>query len=511
VPVLVSLVAALACAEPSSPAFVVGTERPGRSPYEAVSTFLDLCRAGAHAEAAQYLSLTPEQSERGGQWARRLKAVLDRHLWVDLAEVATTPEGDLQDGLPPDTERLGDVPTGPRRVEPVLLSASEVGGVVRWRFSAQTVGRIDAWYQALPGRWWVEHLPEPLQRPGPWELLWWQWLGVALLAPVSLLLGRTLGWATRRLLGRALPSVGATRGPEHLAGLGGPLTLLWTAGVATATVPFLSLYTPAEGATRGVLRAISLVAVLWVLWRAVGLAADAVLEARAHRLTSPARTLVSMGARVARTALVVAAVIGAMQAMGIAVTGVLAGLGIGGLAMALAAQKSVENLFGGVALAVDSPFGVGDFVRVEDFVGTVESVGLRTTRFRTLDRTVITIPNGRLADMRLESFSARDRLRLDCTVGLTYDTTAEQMSAVLQGLETVLRAHPKTWHEAVVVRFKELGGSSLDIEVMAWFETTEWSEFQAIRQAVLLDFMAVVERAGASFAFPTQTLHVVQG
>jgi MscS family membrane protein len=147
-------------------------------------------------------------------------------------------------------------------------------------------------------------------------------------------------------------------------------------------------------------------------------------------------------------------------------------------------------------------------VKIEDFVATVEAIGLRSTRFRTLDRTIVTLPNGRLADMRLESFTARDRLRLATVIGLVYDTTSQQMREVLQGFERVLRAHPMIYADAVVVRFREFAASSLDIEIMAWFLTSNWAEFQLIRQEVLLQFMDVVERAGTSFAFPTQTLHI---
>ena len=118
------------------------------------------------------------------------------------------------------------------------------------------------------------------------------------------------------------------------------------------------------------------------------------------------------------------------------------------------------------------------------------------------------ISNGRLADMRVESYTVRDRMRLACTVSLVYSTTAEQMRTVLSGLERVLRAHPKIWPDAVVVRFKELAASSLDIEIMAWFETRDWGEFQLIRQEILLQMMSVVERAGTSIAFPTRTLHL---
>jgi MscS family membrane protein len=127
---------------------------------------------------------------------------------------------------------------------------------------------------------------------------------------------------------------------------------------------------------------------------------------------------------------------------------------------------------------------------------------------RTLDRTLISIPNGRLSEQRIESYTARDRIRLACTIGLVYDTSSQAIRQVLSGLERVLRDHPKIWPDAVVVRFSEFGPSSLDIQVMAWFMTQDFGEFQAIRQDVLLDFMRVVEEAGSSFAFPTRTLHV---
>jgi MscS family membrane protein len=178
------------------------------------------------------------------------------------------------------------------------------------------------------------------------------------------------------------------------------------------------------------------------------------------------------------------------------------------LAFALASQKTVENLFGAFSLGVDQPFREGDFIKVDDFSGTVEDIGLRSTRVRTLERTIISIPNGKLAEMRIESFAPRDRCRLSCTLGLVYGTTANQMRLVVAGIEQVLRAHPKVFTENVVVRFKELTASSLDIEVMAWFLTSDYAEFQLIRQETLLEFMEVVEKAGTSFAFPTRTVHL---
>jgi MscS family membrane protein len=150
----------------------------------------------------------------------------------------------------------------------------------------------------------------------------------------------------------------------------------------------------------------------------------------------------------------------------------------------------------------------GEFVRVEDFVGTVESIGLRSTRFRTLDRTMITIPNGKLADMRLETFAARDRIRFATTIGLVYHTNAEQMRKILDEIEKLLRAHPKCWPDAVVVRFKEFGSSSLEVDLMCWFTTNDYNEFSKIKQDMMLDIMQIVMKNGSDFAFPTQTVHV---
>jgi MscS family membrane protein len=222
------------------------------------------------------------------------------------------------------------------------------------------------------------------------------------------------------------------------------------------------------------------------------------------------RSIVVVARSIAKILFVGIAIIVVLSQLGYEVASLVTGLGVGTVALALAAQKTVENLFGSVSIGVDKPFSVGDFVKIEDFVGTVELIGLRSTRVRTLDRTIITIPNGRLADMRVESFSPRDRLRLAFKLGLVYETTAAQIREVLAGLDRLLREHPKIWAEDVVVRFESLGDSSLNIEVMAWFETTS-DEFHKIRQEVLLSAMDVVEKAGTSFAFPTRTIHLAQG
>ena len=253
-----------------------------------------------------------------------------------------------------------------------------------------------------------------------------------------------------------------------------------------------------------------LLAFFWMLWRSVDVMAQALGNARWAKEHPGSRALLPLGRRVAKVAIFLSSIVALLAELGYSVTSLVAGLGIGGLAVALAARSTLENLFGAFSIGADQPFREGDKVKIEDFEGIVEAIGLRSTRIRTLDRTVITFPNGKLADMRVESFAHQDRMRLACDLGLVYDTTVVQMRQILAGVERVLREHPKIFPE-MTVRLKELGASALNIEVMAWFQTSDLAEFRTIRQEVLLQFMAVVEGAGSSFAFPTQTIHVANG
>jgi MscS family membrane protein len=321
-------------------------------------------------------------------------------------------------------------------------------------------------------------------------------------------LGRLLVAIARPALGRLAGRSAAAWDDALVAALATPLSVLLAVQSVGIVLPFLALDPRAIGLVASGVALGTTAAVLWLAFRAIDVA-RAVLEQRPWAAARPAsRSLLAIASRVAKVVVFLFGAIAVLASLGVSVASLIAGLGIGGLALALAAQKTVENLFGTLSIGVDQPLREGDFVRVDDVVGTVEMIGLRSTRIRTLDRTIVTVPNGQLADQRIESFAVRDRLRLACTLGLVYSTTAAQLRRTLAALEETLRAHSKIWAETVVVRFKQLGESSLDIEIMAWFETSDWGEFQLIRQEMLLAFMEVVERNGTSFAFPTQTLHV---
>jgi MscS family membrane protein len=292
--------------------------------------------------------------------------------------------------------------------------------------------------------------------------------------------------------------------------MGGPITAAWALVVGYAFIPWLALSRRGEQVVEGGLQVAGLAVLFWAAVRGTELAFQFIGSWPWARSSPLAAGILPLGSKIARVAVVVIGAIAILTQLGYPAASLLAGLGIGGLALALAAQKTVENLFGSVSISVDQPCRVGDFVLADGVLGTVEGIGLRSTQIRTLNRTLVTIPNGKLADAKIENFAARDRFRLFATLTLVYGTTSAQMRAVLAGLERELRDHPRLFPDGATVRFTNLGASSLDVEVSAWFVTSDWNEFTALRQDLLLRFMAVIEEAGTAFAFPTQTV-VLEG
>jgi MscS family membrane protein len=374
---------------------------------------------------------------------------------------------------------------------------------------AQTVSRIDGRHDALPDRWVRDWMPERLQRHGPLDTLWWQWLALPLLGLAALVIGRALGVLTTAFLHRVSARTANEWDDRLLARTAPVLTLLWGAAVAAILLPWLALLPEAHRTARSFLGGVATLAVFWALWRSVDVWAQFLMERPWARDSSSARSLLSVTRNFAKVFVAVGGLVAALAALGYPVATVLAGLGIGGLALAFGAQKTIENLFGSVALAADQPFRVGDFVKIEDFTGNVERIGMRSTQVRTVDRTLISLPNGKLADMRIEDFASRDRIRLAATVGLACGTTEEQVRRVVAGIEAMLRANPRVWPDVVVARLAALGASSLDVEVLCWFQTNDFDRFRDLRQETLLGIMRIVREAGTSLAFPTQTLHVV--
>jgi MscS family membrane protein len=394
------------------------------------------------------------------------------------------------------------------RMVPVRLAREARAGDVRWVFSAATVALVDSMFRALPDHWVREHLPAALRRTGPFGIQWWQWLALLTLLPLAAIVGTLLAGPVQALLKRLVSRTETELDDALVHSARGPIVLL--IGVATSRLLLYWIVLPAAGEQFVVdlQRAIAVVAVFWILLRVIGVLQQA-LPSTDWGSSHPAlRSLIPLVGRVARLLVLIIGLLTVIASFGYPIATILAGLGIGGIAVALGAQKSLEHFFGSVSIGVDQPFGVGDWVIVDGVEGEVEAIGLRSTRIRTLERTVVSIPNGRLAESRSENFGPRDRIRMRTMIGLEYGTTAAQVERVRDRIEAMLRSHPSTWPGRVVVGFTQFSPSSIDLEIFCWVMTTDVDEFRRIRQEHYLGIMRVVEEAGARFAYPTQTVNL---
>ena len=260
-----------AATAPSSPSPPPVEEAAPDSPRASVKRFLDLCRAGEYGEAAGYLDLTDVQKPDGAQLARRLQAVLDRQLWVNLDKISPRAQGDHNDHLPIGVEEIGAVP-GSGGPEPVRLVRRHFPEGTRWIFSRSTVERIANWFSRLPDRWLQEIMPERLMRSGPEGLLWWQWIALPVLFLLALGAGKALGYGTRLALARVVARTKVKWDDELLERLGGPLTLVWAITAVDLALPRVALYPPAQEFMARVLHASFFVGMFWFVERSIDVA-----------------------------------------------------------------------------------------------------------------------------------------------------------------------------------------------------------------------------------------------
>ena len=474
------------------------------SPRAAFKNFRHLTRTGDYSGAAAYLDLSTVDQNDGPDLARELREVLNRHLTIDPSKLAPDSSGKLGDGASADKVLLGSVPGATGLPEPVTLQRNSYQPGSHWLFSADTVGHIEGWYDHLGNVWLSEHMPQSLLKMGPYHIRRWQWLALLPLVVG----GWLLGFAVTRLV-RLAVRLTLKHDVERLHKLRGPAALGVAVAIWYACLPSLGLYEQADTQVRRWFSAALLLALFWAVWKAVELSQRSVGASHWAKESLTAHSLLLLGARLAKFAVAAIAFIVVLAELGYHATTIITGLGIGGIALALAAQKTVENLFGAFSLAIDQPFREGDSVTVDGINGTVETIGLRSTRIRTADRTVISIPNGKLAEMRVETVNRQDRLRFYVVVGVEH-SAGNKVSYILSGIEGLLRMEPLIDKSSIGVHLIGFTDLAMNIEVGAMFATTDGNAFANARQALLLGIIAIIEEAGSALAHPTRTLQLVQ-
>jgi MscS family membrane protein len=332
----------------------------------------------------------------------------------------------------------------------------------------------------------------------------WRWIALALLAVLVGGLSKLLSPLVRRLGEPALKRIAPRINWSLVEGLLAPLQLVFAVAVFRAGIEWIG---PSALVRLYLERGVALLFFLSLAWlgmRIVDLIIKHLAVALQSNHQSFSYSVLPLASRVVKMTILLLMIAAVLSNWGYNTTTIVAGLGVGGIAIALAAQKTIENFFGGVAVVSDRPVAVGDFCKFGDRMGTVEDIGLRSTRIRTLDRTLVTVPNGQFSSMTLENFDQRDKMLFHFTLNLRRDTKPDQVRALLAAITKTLAEHPKLETGPIPVRFVGVGTYSLDLEIFAHVQTRNGDEFMQIQQDLYLWILDAVETAGTALALPTQ-------
>ncbi|WP_428266966.1 mechanosensitive ion channel domain-containing protein [Haliangium sp.] len=437
-----------------------------------------------------------------GERAAMLKEILDaKNAWLEIDDIPTNPAyRDNQSG----TYRYVD-PVVLERVGPEVYLLREPG-TGRWLFSADSIAAIPELYPHTLKRL-QDHLPS-------WSKF--IFLGIELWKYGSILVLLVLAWVVKRLvvlllhryLSRLIKHAKLSYLERFVERARGPIGGLAMAVVFSLALPYLLLPAQATGAFEFAIALLATFSAVWLGYRLIDVLDD-YLQAKAERTDSKLDDqLVPLICKTLKFFTIVIGGIFILQNRGVNVASLLAGLGIGGLAVALAAKDTLANFFGSVMIFIDKPFQIGDWVTVGSTEGVIEEVGFRTSRVRTFYNSLVTVPNAMVTNSVVDNYGARKYRRYKANLGLAYDTPPEKMEAFCEGLRALIARTPGMRKDFYLVEFTGFGASSLEILVYSFMETPTWNEELRVRTNLNLDILRLAKELGVSFAFPTQTLHV---
>jgi MscS family membrane protein len=488
--------------EPSDP---FGRETPRGS----VMGFLKYEEADDFATAARYLQPASDGNGDLVQRAREMQALRARFNG-EVGLLSDDPKGTVEAGLPLGEVRAGDLTVGGATVPVILVRVDDPESGKIWLFSQETVVRLPHLYALLqrekPG--FVDRLiPAALISRRLLGMSLAQWLGWLLSMPISWLLAWPLGYlltAPSRIWHklRRIPFRAVWDTPVEV-----PLRCI--IAILTHSVFVYLLHPPLlyRAYYARFVAALLAASAAWLVSRVADRGFVHVVN-RTRTQNAGGESILIVMQRLTRILMIVIALLGALALLGVNVTATLAGLGIGGLAIALAAQKSLENIIGGVSLLADKAVHVGDFCQIGGRQGTVEDIGLRSLKLRTLDQSLVVVPNGALAQMQFENLKSRRKLLINPVFSLRIETQLEQLHLVLNQVQSMLDEHPAIESGTSRIRLNTFAGAAFELELFAYANTADWGEFTKIRQHIVLKIAEIVGTAGARFAGHTQLTYL---
>jgi MscS family membrane protein len=476
------------------------------TPRGTVLGFIKASHKGDDEAAVQYLN-TRLRGSAAINLAHQLFAVLDRRLPARMNKLSDSPAGSLAFVSKPNQDLVGTIKNADEQVDIIVEKATPAGGQTIWLFSKETLDDVPDLFADLDTQSVEDVLPKFLSTKIAQAPLF-EWLAFLVGLPsiyvlttfagrlMSLWVGR---WRRRIKKNPLLPNPVLMRPPGRFLTLA--IVIVWA--LAKFNLPYL-----ARQFWSGVAVVAAILAFTWWLILATA-RAERLLRLRLERSNNTAASSVlRLGRRMIEVLIVFTAVLAIFLHFGINPTAALAGLGVGGIAVALAAQKTLENVIGGISLIFDQAVRVGDWVNTAGVSGGVEYIGLRSTRIRTVDRTLVCVPNGQLANATIENVSLRDKFWYNQRIALSFDTTGAQLCSIAENVETLMKEDKRVQTDSVRVRLLRLTASALDIEIAAYVFATTFPEFLKIQQELLTQAIQAVEGAGVRFGFETRKLYL---
>ena len=474
-----------------------------RTPYHALRTHLyflqpDSYDADKAAQAFMHPELTPGEAR---DFAIRMKQVFDgRGYYIDLDKAPNDPNH---------IDSLHQEPVyTPTRFLPEIYLAKRGD---RWLYSMESIRQIDRLHrEVFP--FGPDLLINLMPTVGQYTfvgLYLWQHLGILLIILLSFLIHKLLTFLLSRLLYRGAARIGYDRMVRpYLLPVAKPLSLFVVFLFILLVFPLLQLPVEMARYFTFAFRAILPLFATLMFYKLVDVFGLYLEKLSSESGSSLDNHVIPIIRKVLRVFVVVVGGLFILQNMQVNITALLAGLSIGGLAIALAAQDTLKNFFGSLMIFIDKPFSVGHWITSGDMDGTVEEIGFRSTRIRTFRNSLIYVPNGRLADSSIDNHGLREFRRFFMHISITYDTPPDLIEVYVEGLRKIVERHPNTRKDFYIVEFNEMADFSLQIMFYIFFAVPTWGEELRARHEVLIEIVRLAEKLGVRFAFPTSTLHM---
>jgi MscS family membrane protein len=479
------------------------------TPRGTISGFTSAVHREDFVAAAAFMQLTARQRPNVDTLARTLAALLDEYFTRPVGALSGSPTGITTDGLPLDRERITlTLPRGP--VDVVLQRVeSPQGGL--WLISSETLTQVPAWGRTLEASWIDRSMPSSLVTRTFAGISWAEWIVWALSIAVPLFLFWLISVIALALTRRSIHDRGRRiRLDEWAARLRRLIVVVMAVATHLALLPWLSITLHSRLIYGRCVLVVLVILLAVLIWRVMGLSFAQARNVAQRRGKAGTQSLMLLGERLLKVLLVLVSIVILLTLTGMRPTTALAGVGIGGVALALGAQKSVENMLGAIFLLTDHALAIGDFCRVADRVGWIEDITLRSVRLRTLEQTLLSIPAGVLSQANIENFTTRNKMVLQSMLGVRYGTTVQQLRSIVDQIHALIMAHPDLEVDSARIQVANFGAHSIELELFAYVKTADMARFVVVRENLLLAAAAIVESEGSAFARPTDFLYLRQ-